>query len=440
MYKIFILTKREFITSVRTKSFLIGLIIAPFLMGGSIIVIKLFEDRVDVQPRTVAVIDRSGLIADSLFKIFEYRNTHDIYQEESGEQVRPAWYLEVVEPDPGHPEKQRLELSDRVRNKEIHAFIEIGTEVLHPAKDPPNSRISYYSENSMMDDIREWIGWPLNNLIRKLRARELRIDEEASDNLFYWINVDGLGLVKMDEKTGDVSEARESNLAESLLVPYILVMIMFMMSMMFTFPLLSAVMEEKTERIAEVLLGQVSPFQFMTGKLLGSILVSLLGSAVYVIGGIVIASRLGYTDYIPYGILPWFFGFMLLFVIMVGSVMIGLGATCNNSKDAQSLQFPALLPFLIPMFVLFPVLKEPLSGFATWLSLIPPFAPMLMIIRQASPVSIPAWQPAVAMAGVVLFTLLTIWLGGKIFRTFILMQGKPPKILTVLRLSLKKNS
>lgn len=438
MRKIFILTKREFLTSVRTKSFIIGLIIAPILMGGSVVVIKLFEDRVDLTEKKIAVIDRSGLVADSLVKLFEYRNTYEIFDTETGEQVKAKWYVDIVEPDTIDPGQQLLKLSDRVRNKELHAFMEIGPEILHPGDDPARFRMAYYSENSMMDNVREWLGWPLNNLIRKLRATELGIDGQNASNLFYWINVDGLGLVKVDERTGDVQDARESNLGESLLVPYIMVMILFMMSMMFAFPLLSAVMEEKTERIAEVLLGQVTPFQFVTGKLLGSILVALLGSGIYIVGGIIFASRLGYLDYVPFGLLPWFFAYMILFVIMVGAVMIALGATCNNSRDAQSLQFPALLPFLIPMFVLFPVLKEPLSGFATTLSLIPTFTPMLMIVRMASPVSIPTWQPAAGMAGVIIVTLLTIWMGGKIFRTFILMQGKPPKLLTIIRLSLKR--
>ena len=120
-------------------------------------------------------------------------------------------------------------------------------------------------------------------------------------------------------------------------------------------------------------------------------------------------------------------------IFMMGSIMAALGSASNNSKDAQSLQFPAMIPVLIPMFVMFPLLKDPLSNFSTVISLIPPFTPMLMIVRQATPVSIPAWQPFVGLVGVLLFTVLTIWIGSRMFRACILMQGSPPKFSNLVR-------
>ncbi len=436
MRKIFILTKREFLTSVRTKSFLIGLIIAPILMGGSFIVIKLFEDKIDVDDKRIAVIDHSGIMAESLIKISNERNK-EIFNKETGEKIRPEYNLEIIEPNSEDLKQQKLRLSDRVRSKELHAFVEIGPEILHPGEDSEKFRISYYSENSMMDDVRDWISGVINNQVRQLRVNDLNIDKELSKDLFYWINVDGMSLLSINEQTGNVEDARISNLGDAILVPYILMMIMFMMVMMFTLPLLSSVMEEKTERIAEVILGSVTPFQFMTSKLLGSILVSLIGSGVYIIGGAIAASKMGFADSVPYHLFPWFFAFLLLNIIMVGSIMAALGSACDNSKDAQSLQFPAMIPVLIPMFVMFPLLKDPLSGFATGLSLVPPFTPMLMIVRQATPVSIPLWQPIVGLIGVILFSAFIVWISGKIFRTCILMQGTPPKFSNLVRWAIK---
>ncbi len=437
MRKIFILTKREFITSIRTKSFLIGLIIAPILMGGSFIVIKLSEERVDTTDKTIAVVDRSGIVVNDIIELAKERNIKYAYDQETGEKIRPEYHFEKVDPEIEKSQQQRLELSNRVRNKEIHAFVEIGPEVLHPGDDKEAFRIAYYSENSTMDDVRDWVSRTINNHVRQLRVNDLNLDSELTGDLFFWINVDGMGLVSMDVKTGDVQDAKESNLAQSLAVPYILMMIMFMMVMMFTSPLLSSVMEEKTERIAEVLLGSVTPFQFMAGKILGSIAVALIGSSVYLIGGAIAATQAGYAEYIPYHLFPWFIIFLILNIIMVGSIMAALGAACNNSKDAQSLQFPAILPVILPMFFMFPILKNPLGAFATSLSLIPPFTPMLMIVRQATPVSIPLWQPFVGLVGVVLFTFLSVWIGGRIFRSTILMQGTPPKFSNLIKWALK---
>jgi ABC-2 type transport system permease protein len=92
-----------------------------------------------------------------------------------------------------------------------------------------------------------------------------------------------------------------------------------------------------------------------------------------------------------------------------------------------------IVPVLIPLFIWFPVLQDPLGGFATVASLVPPFTPALMTLRLASPASIPLWQPAAGMVGVLLFTLGTVWAGARVFRVGLLMQGAAPKLGTMLR-------
>ena len=89
------------------------------------------------------------------------------------------------------------------------------------------------------------------------------------------------------------------------------------------------------------------------------------------------------------------------------------------------------------MFVYFFVVKEPLSRFATWMSLFPTFTPFLMLLRQTTPAGIPAWQPCVGLLGVLLFTILFVWAGGRIFRVGILMQGQPPKLANILRWAIR---
>jgi len=437
MRKIFILAKREYRTAVRTKSFIIGLVIAPVFFGGGLIAYFLLKDKVDTKDKIIAVLDRSGVIASALEEAANERNETYIFDSITEKKIKPAYIIKTVQPDLTDPNRQKLDLSRQVRDKNIHAFLEIGHDIIHPGDDPERSRIKYYSENSFVDDIKNWISWPVNNRIRQLRAVELNIDPQAVDDLLYWINIDGMGLISMDNKTGGLKDARESNPLESILIPYILMFLMFMMVMMAAVPLLSAVMEEKMERIAEVLLGSVTPFQFMMGKVLGGISVSLTGSSIYIIGGIITATQLGYEDVIPYNIIPWFLVYMVLNILMVGSVMAALGSACNDSKDAQSLQFPAMLPLILPMFFLLPVIKEPLGVLATSLSLIPPFTPLLMLVRQASPVSIPTWQPIAGLIGIVIFTVISVWAGGKIFRTGILMQGKKPKLSTLIKWAIK---
>jgi len=198
-------------------------------------------------------------------------------------------------------------------------------------------------------------------------------------------------------------------------------------------PLLTAVMEEKMERIAEVLLASITPFQFMMGKILGSISISLTIAAIYIVGAILTVNQIGMSDLLPYHVLIWFFVFLILFVIMTGSVMAALGSACNDNKDAQNLQFPAMLPVILPLFILVPVMQNPTGSLSTWLSLFPPFTPTLMLVRLATPVTIPAWQPYLGLAGVILFTVLSVWIGGRIFRTGILLQGQKPTLSNLIK-------
>ena len=428
MRKILILAKREFNSAVRTKGFIIGLLLAPVFMGGSLIVFALMKDKVDLTEKHIAIIDHSGLMAEYLVNAVEERNKSEIYNKETGDQIKPAYYVEIIIPDTTKGFEQKLELSNKVRSKKLHAFIEIRSDFLHPGSDPVKSGIRYYSENSALDVVRDWFAGSINNRIRQLRIKELNIDDRSAEGLFNWINLEGLGLISVDKKTGSMQDARQIGVAETIIIPYIMVFLMFMMLMMSAIPLLTAVMEEKMNRIAEVLLGSVTPFEFMMGKILGSIAVSLTASAVYIIGGIITVGQLGLSGMVPFHIIPWFFTFLILNIVMVGSGMAALGSACNDNKDAQALQFPAMLPIILPLFIMMPVIQEPLSNFSTILSLFPPFTPMLMLLRMSTPVTIPVWQPIAGLIGVVLFTVFSVWAGGRIFRTCILLQGQKPKL------------
>jgi ABC-2 type transport system permease protein len=424
MRKTLRIARREYKAQVRTRAFIIGLILAPVIMSGSIIAMAIFKDRVDTTDRVIAVMDHSGTVAGALANAAAERNSQAVYND-NGEKVRPAYVIEVVEPDTTALAEQKLALSDRVRRGSLHAFIEIGPDVLHPGDEPAGYAIHYHAENAAMDDVRSWIQYPINNHLRAMRMAEAGIDPSEVGNMLFWVNVDPMGLVSVDEETGEVKDARRASEGEAIGAPIALVFLMFILTMMGAVPLLQAVMEEKSQRIAEVLLGSVTPSQFMSGKVIGGVAVSLTAATVYVMIGVVSMRRAGMTDYIPYSVIPWFFAFLLLNITMLGSLMAALGSACNDSKEAQSATMPALMPLMIPMFTLMPIAMEPNGAYATTLSLIPIFTPVVMLMRLAGPMTIPAWQPWVGLAGVAALTAFIVWAGGRVFRIAILMQGKP---------------
>ena len=437
MNKVWILVKREYKAAVKTKGFIISLVMLPILMGGGLVGVMLTKDKVDLKDKIVLVIDESQSVGDYLVKTADYRNANEIIDEESGDKINPSYLFKIVEKE-SDIDAQKLSLSERVRDKEIHGFVHIGPDVINPGLDKDKARIIYYAENSAMDNIRRWISNNANELIRQTRISQKGLDESEIHSLFSWVDAEGMGLVSVDSKTGDVVDAKRSSELESFLVPYVMLLLIFMMILMSAIPLLQAVMEEKSYRIAEVLLGSVTPWQFMLGKVLGGLAVSLTVSAIY-IGGITFTlgkmPDLPFT--IPYDVLPWFFVYLIFAVVMYGSIFASLGSTCNDSKDAQNIQFPAMLPMLLPMFLMMPIIQNPMSGFATWASLFPPFTPMLMLVRQATPVEIPMWQPIVGVVGMLIFTALAVWAGGRIFRSSIIMVGKRPKFGTMMKYIIK---
>lgn len=435
MNKVWILVKREYIASVRTKGFLIALIILPVLMGGSFAAMKIFEDKVDLTDRTVLVIDDSGSVGQFLVNTSQDRNANKI-TDSTGEKIQPAYYFELI-PKESDFEAQKLKLSDQVRDKDIHAFLHIGADVISSGSDTEKARMIYYAENSSMDRVKGWVSGNANSFIQQERVSQLGIEANEVQNLFRWVDAEGMGLMSVDSKTGDVKDARKSSELESFLVPYIMMMLIFMMIIMFAMPLLQSVMEEKSYRIAEVLLGSVTPTQFMLGKVLGGLAVALTTASIYVGGAVFTINKLEMGAMIPYDVLPWFFAYLIFAVVMFGSIMAALGSSCNDSRDAQAMQFPAMIPIFIPMIIMIPAIQNPLGSFATWASLFPPFTPMLMLVRQATPVTIPMWQPIVGLIGMFVFTAFTVWAGGRLFRSCIIMVGKRPKFGTMIKYIIK---
>jgi len=431
------IAKREYLATVRTKGFVIGLLVAPLLMFGAILVIPLFQGHRDTSDRRIAVVDRTGRLAAAIEEAAEKRSAEAVHDEKSGKKIAPAYLIETVTPDHADPSAQRLALSDRVRRKELHAYLEIGPEAVHPGDDSEAARIGYHCPGAALDDIRSWLRGVVNPRLRDLRLADAGLTEDQVPDLFRWDQVEPMSLVSADEQTGEVKEAKRHNEAEAIIGPVALAFVMYLMILMAALPMLNAVMEEKTQRIAEVLLGAAPPFALMAGKLLSALAVALTGATVYVALGIASGAYLAALAFVPWGVLPWFLLYLAPGIVMFAALSAALGAACNDPKDAQNLTFPVILPAILPMFFLAPVIQDPRSPLATGLSLFPPFTPVLMLLRLGHPAGAPWWHGALGFVGLVLASLLAVWVAGRIFRVAILIQGGSPRFADLIRWALK---
>jgi ABC-2 type transport system permease protein len=243
--------------------------------------------------------------------------------------------------------------------------------------------------------------------------------------------VQGSGLYFRDA-SGQITSEEKPNEFTSLMLPVGIMMLMFMVIMMSAQPMLESVLEEKTLRIAEVLLGAANANQLMTGKLIGNVAGSLTVFGVYSMGGIVAAVCNGYSDSIPYSILPWFIVYQLLAVLLFSSVFMAIAASVSQLREAQSLLMPVWMVIMLPLFVWFNVVREPNSTLATVMSFFPPSTPMMMTLRMATGATIPVWQTIASFVLMIAGTTVGILAAARIYRVGMLRQGKTPRMTEIL--------
>jgi ABC-type Na+ efflux pump permease subunit len=425
MGKALVIAKREYMAMVGSKAFLISLSVMPVLMMGGAIAPNLLRDRVDTKTQKVVVLDSSAQIYERLEEAVALRNETATRDSETGKQIAPRY--EISRGADGEvTDDVRIELSERIRKGELHAFVEIPADVLATPTDGSLTKVTFYAENAALSDVKKWFEPTIVELIQACRLQDAGIDPTVVSQSKA-VQFVGGGLFKR-ASDGGVSQGGESSVMLVIFLPMGVMMFMFMVIMMSAQPMLESVLEEKTNRIAEVLLGSASPSQIMTGKLLGNVAASLTVVAIYSAGGIALAMYNEVVDVVPMHLLPWFVVFQILAVLMFSSIFLAIGSTVSQLKEAQSLLMPVWILIVIPMFVWFNIVREPNGGFATVMSFIPPFTPMLMCLRLAATSAVPIWQPIVGLVLMLITTSFAVFAAGRIFRIGMLSQGRAPNL------------
>jgi ABC-2 type transport system permease protein len=229
--------------------------------------------------------------------------------------------------------------------------------------------------------------------------------------------------------TGEV----ETNEASNILVPMAFMMLLWITTFTGGQYLLTSTVEEKTSKVIEVLLSATSSMQLMTGKIIGQGAVAMTMLVIYaaLAIGALQKFQLGYLIEMDKVLIiaPYFF--MAFFFI--ACMMAAVGSAVNEMREAQALMMPVMMIVMMPLLAWLPIVKSPNGTFATVLSFIPPMTPFVMALRLASNQTIPPWQVAgtlvIGFAAVIVF----LWMTAKIFRIGILMHGKAPNFMTLLR-------
>jgi len=219
----------------------------------------------------------------------------------------------------------------------------------------------------------------------------------------------------------------EENTEARFLVPMAFMLLLWLTVFTSANYLLTTTIEEKSNKVMEVLLAAASPLQLLGGKIVGYALVSTVMLVMYGALGIAGLSALAMGDLVPAMHLVYLAIYFVIAYVMVAAMMSAVGSAVSDLREAQSLVGPVMTLLLVPLVLWMPITQDPNGLLATITSFIPPASPFVMILRlTAATEPVPLWQIVAATAWGLVSAAGLLWLAARIFRVGVLMQGKPP--------------
>ena len=422
-----LIIKREYLTKVKNKSFIVMTILSPIIMIALIALVGYLSQLNNNKVKTISVLDESGLVKD----IFVDTETTK-YQ-----------LLENITLD---------DAKLIVEESEGFGLLHIGKN--NDIKELSNS-VNFYSEDSPSFTIME----SLESKIEK-RLRELKLQQEGVD-------IDKINAAKINIEIGQESYSGEKtskidNIFKLIfggLAGYML----FMFIIIYGNMIMRSVIEEKTSRIIEIIISSVKPVQLMLGKIIGTslagvtqfviwiVLGGFLMTLVSVIFGIdLMSSQMEQQEllmqqamevpevntqieaakaaFFNLPILNLIIAFIIFFIggyLLYSSLYAAIGAAVDNETDTQQFLLPIIMPLVIAVYVgIFTVIEDPHGTVSTVFSYIPLTSPVVMLMRI--PFGVPIWQQAISVLLLIGSFMFTVWFAAKIYRVGILMYGKKP--------------
>ena len=413
--KVRVIVAREYLARVRTAGFWISTVALPVLMVAWTVLPHLIMAKSRSQLH-LAVVDETGRVAPAIAERTAAegeRGTHNEFR------------LEVVAPE-GDATTQRAALDARVLADELDAWVWIS------AADLAENRVAFHgrtvSNIITLDELEDLV----TSVVREQRLTEAGYDAGQVEKL--------VARVRLDKMRVTEEGSRADRGFGDLIVAFGLFMLLYMASIIYGNMVMQGVLEEKANRVVEVLAASATPTELMAGKLLGICLAALTQLGIWMVTALVITAPglLAGLASLPEGvsltpaIVGHFFALFLLGFVLYASFYALLGAAFNNAQEAQQMASFAMIFTVLPWMVFMPVLNDPDSTLAVVTSLIPPLTPMVMMLRIAVKTP-PAWQIVLGYALTFAFDVFMVWLCARVYRVGILMYGKKPSLREIWR-------
>lgn len=433
MSNISIIIGREFNERVRKKSFIITTLLMPVLMLVLMAAPALIMNFSKGELKRIAVIDESGLVAPAL---------------ESNEEI-------AYEPTSLTTDEARRELTD------FFGVLYIGSDILQNS-----SNVRLYANSSTSLSIESDITGQIERILEAEKLKNYHIDnlQQILDEVKTTVTLQTFRNDKSQEE-----DAQSQSSAVATATGYILGFVLYMFLLIYGSMVMQSVIEEKNNRVLEVIVSSVRPFELMMGKILGVAAVAvvqvLIWGVLIVVAGSVVMPQLMPADAMAsvqamqqgmpdaamggmdsdmlqivaaltdLGYIVKIFVCLLLFIVggylLYSAMFAAVGSAVDNVQDASQLQMPVTLPIILALLMMIAVIKDPNSPLAFWFSLIPFTSPVVMMARI--PYGIPAWEVVLSLVLLYASFVAMVWLAGKIYRVGIFMYGKKPTFKELLK-------
>ncbi len=422
MKKTLVVFKREYLQAVRRKMFIFMTFAFPALMA-ALMVIPSFLMMRGLGEKHVAILDGTGKLRDAYLHPTAPAAKTDLQKVQKSREVSQSMQFDYVD-HAADPKPYFSRLTQQRKDGQLDGVLIVPPDALTN----PDAHLKYYSRSATDFISQERLSSMTNRAVQRLRLQAHGLDPDVLNRVMTEMTLDSLQL----SKTGEEKKGGSAN----FFVGFVLCALLILPTIISGLDVMRGIIQEKTDRVVEVLISSVTPSELLIGKILGTAavgltqigvwLVMLFGVSVYgaataAVAGVNLSQFIRAQTFVYFPIF-----FILAFLTYVCVYAIG-GAACNSDREAQQLIAPITMVMFLPWFILVVLITNPDSTLSTSFSLSPVFGPMTMYIRTL--VSDP---PPIQIAISILVSIATIalflWITAKIFRVGILSYGKRPTI------------
>lgn len=430
MKKLFAVFKREYLQAVRKKMFIIMTFLMPVLMIGAMLLPSLLMVK-GIGEKRVIVLDGTGQLEEAFKKApAQQKREEDPLRRARRRSTLPTMVnIEYVSRQGDQALEETAQpyleqLTQKQKGETLDGVLLIPGDAIQSR----DANLKYYGRSSTDFITQERLSSVTNRAVQRIRLAEKGIRGEELDTIMTQLSLESVQV----SKSGEQKKAGVSN----FFIGFIFAALLVIPSLVYGLEIMRGIIQEKTDRVVEVLISSMTPMQLLVGKILGVAAVGLTQIGVWILMAAGVGAYMAATAAVAgvnvgqYVSAATFFYFAIFFVLayltFVCIYAIG-GAVCNSEKEAQQLIMPFTMIMMLPWFLMAAIITNPDSGLSVSFSLAPVFGPLTMFVRTlvSEP---PMWHVLLSILVSITTVGVFFWVTAKIFRVGILAYGKRPTI------------